>query len=151
MKVYTLTRELYIRKPLSEVFSFFDRPENLAVITPKMLDFKILTPQPIKMKMGAIVDYIIKISGISFHWRTIISSYDPPNCFIDEQIKGPYAFWHHKHTFTEFNDRTLMKDVVHYSLPFGFIGILAHRIYVKRNINYIFDCRIKAINNLFSK
>jgi ligand-binding SRPBCC domain-containing protein len=151
MKVYLLTREIYIRKPLSEVFSFFDRPENLTIITPKTLAFKIFTPAPIKMGKGALIDYSIKIFRIPFHWRTLITTYEPPNCFIDEQLKGPYAFWHHKHTFFECNEGTLMKDLVHYALPFGPIGILTHALFVKKQINYIFDYRTKIINDLFSK
>ena len=151
MKVYVLTREIYIRKPLSEVFSFFDRPENLAIITPKSLGFKILTPAAIKMGQGALIDYTIKILKFNFHWRTLITTYEPPNCFVDEQLKGPYAFWNHKHTFFEYNDGTLMKDLVHYALPLGFLGIIAHSLFVKRQINYIFDYRTKIVNDLFSK
>lgn len=151
MKVYTLSKELFIKKPLSEVFSFFDRPENLAVITPGNLNFKILTPAPIKMKAGTVIDYIIKVSGIHFHWRTLITAYEPPYSFVDEQLKGPYAFWHHRHIFSEYNDGTLMKDIVSYAIPFGIFGKLAHFLFVKKRIDYIFNYRTQAINDLFSK
>jgi ligand-binding SRPBCC domain-containing protein len=151
MKVYLLMREIYIRKPLSEVFSFFNRPENLAIITPKKLGFKIYTPTPIKMEKGTLIDYTIKILGFTFHWRTLITTYESPICFVDEQLTGPYAFWNHQHTFSEYNEGTLMKDMVHYALPLGYIGILAHEFFVKKQINYIFDYRTKIINDLFSK
>jgi ligand-binding SRPBCC domain-containing protein len=151
MRTYILTQELFIRKPLPEVFSFFDRPENLAVLTPEKLDFKILTPAQIKMKVSAIIDYTIKIFGISFHRATLITTYEPPYCFIDEQLKGPFAYWHHQHTFSDYNGGTIMTDTVHYALPLGFLGRIAHWLFVKRQIKYLFDYRTKKVNDLFAK
>ena len=84
-----------------DVFNFFSMPENLVKITPKSLSFTILTPKPIDMEKGTLIDYTISLMGFPVHWRTLISDYNPPHSFIDQQIKGPYAFWHHTHTFTE--------------------------------------------------
>ena len=103
------------------------------------------------MKVGSIIDYLINVSGVRFHWKTLITTYEPPHCFVDEQLKGPYALWHHRHTFSEYNEGTLMNDLVHYALPFGLLGNLTHAVFVRRQINKIFDYRTKAISDLFSK
>ena len=95
MKLYEINTTQFIEKPIEVVFDFFSKPENLERITPKNLSFKILTPTPIKMEKGALIDYTIKIIVVPIHWRTYISDYDPPHKFVDQQIKGPYSFWHH--------------------------------------------------------
>ena len=151
MKTYTLKREQLIRKPLEEVFSFFENTENLARITPSNLGFKILTPLPIHMKTGTLIDYTINIFGIGVHWRTLISDYNPPHNFTDEQLKGPYTFWHHRHEFISSSDGTLIRDTVAYALPFGMLGRLVHALLVKRQLRQIFDFRTSAIKNIFGE
>ena len=99
MKVYSLHYKLKINRPIKEVFDFFSKPENLATITPKKLDFTILTPTPIKMMKGQIIDYTIRLIVFKIHWRTLITEYEPAYSFIDQQIKGPYNIWHHEHLF----------------------------------------------------
>jgi len=101
MKYYKLVKSQFIYKPINEVFSFFEKPENLQEITPLYLNFKIITPSPIKMEVGQVISYKIKLRGIPIKWNSLISSYDPPNSFIDQQIKGPYEIWHHTHRFKE--------------------------------------------------
>ena len=142
MKLYTLNKEQVISKNISEVFDFFSKPENLSTITPPKMNFQILTPSPINMKKGALIDYTINIMFISMRWRTLITEYDPPYLFIDAQIKGPYSIWHHTHTFTKINEKeTLIKDIVLYSIPLGFIGRVVHWIYIKRDLEKIFSYR----------
>ena len=149
MKVYTLKREQKISKGISEVFDFFSRPENLAAITPPKMKFNILTPSPIEMKEGALIDYTVSILGFPIRWRTLITKYDPPNLFVDQQLKGPYSLWHHTHTFTEISDtETLIKDIVVYAIPFGFIGRIVHSIYIKRDLDKIFSYRKNKIADL---
>ena len=89
MKVFKLKTKQFISKPLEEVFSFFSRPENLVEITPAKLHFKILTPSPVEMKQGAVIDYTIQLAKVPIHWRSLITTYEPPFKFVDEQIKGP--------------------------------------------------------------
>lgn len=149
MKVYTLKRKQKVKRPLKEVFNFFDRPENLSKLTPDALGFKILTPPPIVMKEGALIDYTVKVMGINIHWRTLISTYDPPDKFVDEQLKGPYSFWHHTHRFKEIPEGTSIEDEVHYALPFGIIGRLVHSLFVKRQLKKIFDYRSRTIAGIF--
>jgi len=151
MKIYKIKTEQFIKRSLAEVFDFFSRPENLAEITPSELHFKILSPQPLEMKQGAVIDYTIKLFKIPVHWRTLISTYEPPYRFVDEQIKGPYSYWHHTHIFKEVNDGVEIYDSVSYSIPFGLLGRLLHAVWIKRNLERIFKFRKNVIDQIFSK
>ena len=149
MKVYTLKREQIISKNILDVFDFFSRPENLAKITPPKMKFKILTPTPIEMKEGALIDYTVRVLGIPIRWRTLITKYQPPDIFIDQQLKGPYSLWHHTHTFEKISqNETLIKDIVVYTIPFGFIGRIVHFLYIKKDLDKIFNFRKDKIADL---
>lgn len=149
MNIYTLRHEQEIKRSLREVFRFFENPENLAVLTPRSLNFKILTPSPIIMKAGALIDYTIQVLGVEQRWTTLITSYEPPYRFVDEQIKGPYAFWHHTHTFTETPAGALIKDEVRYAVPFGWAGKIAQSLFVKKELEKIFRFRAETIETHF--
>ena len=99
-----------VSKISKNVFDFFSNPENLSILTPKKLDFKILTPLPILMKEGQIIDYTINLFGIKVHWRTIITEFIKNNRFIDQQLKGPYSIWHHTHEFKDLGNYVEMID-----------------------------------------
>lgn len=150
MRVYTLQAEQVVPKPLDEVFAFFDRPENLEKLTPGSLAFHILTPKPIDMKVGTLIDYTIRIWGVPLHWRTLITTYEPPHRFVDEQLKGPYAMWHHTHTFTEVEGGTKIEDHVRYAMPFGLLGSVVHAVYVRRDLERIFSYRKTIVDELFA-
>ena len=149
MDCYELNSHQFIHAPIEKVFSIFSKPENLENITPERLHFTIHTPSPIPMNVGQIIDYTIRIRGIPMHWRSRIASYDPPNHFIDEQIKGPYSIWHHTHTFVDKDGGTYIIDHVKYKIPFGFIGKIANSVWVSRDLNSIFSYRKKAIVKIF--
>lgn len=150
MKIFKLTRTQEINASLQEVFAFFEKPENLEKITPPQLNFKIITPSPIQMKQGALIDYLIKMHGLPLKWRTLITHYNPPHEFIDKQINGPYALWEHTHRFTEVGNKTRIEDEVLYALPFGILGQLAHALWVKRQLNQIFNHRQEVIKKFFT-
>ena len=150
MKTYEINTTQFIEKPIEVVFDFFSKPENLERITPKNLSFKILTPTPIKMEKGALIDYTIKIIVVPIHWRTYISDYDPPHKFVDQQIKGPYSFWHHTHTFKEVEGGVEIKDKVKYAIPMGLLGRFVHAIYIKNDLKKIFAHRKTVIDDVFS-
>ena len=149
MKVYTLKFEQKINKPIEEVFSFFSKPENLALITPPKLNFKILTPTSIEMKEGQLIDYTIKLYGFEVRWRTLITEYEYPKKFIDQQIKGPYSMWHHVHTFYDHGDYVHMVDEINYSISFGLIGRLINKLLIKKDLIEIFDYRKNIIDKHF--
>ena len=149
MKTFEINMKQYINKPLEVVFEFFSKPENLEMITPKSLSFNILTPTPIKMEKGSLIDYTIRLFGVPIHWRTLISDYEPPFRFVDQQIKGPYTFWHHTHTFKLVEGGVEIIDEVKYSLPLGWLGTLAHAIWVRKDLEEIFEYRKTIIQNYF--
>lgn len=146
MKVHVLERTQRVPAPLDEVFAFFARPENLVEITPPNLGFQILTPSPIAMKEGAVIDYVVRLGGVPMRWRTLITCHEPPHKFVDEQLSGPYSFWHHTHTFGALADGgTELGDVVRYVLPFGRLGDLVHSLAVHRQVEGIFNHRRQVI------
>ena len=149
MKVYTLKYKQLINKNLDDVFSFFSNPENLSKITPKKLGFNILTPCPIEMYEGQLIDYTIKILGKKIRWRTLITKYDSPNMFIDQQLKGPYSMWHHTHQFKEVKSGVEIIDTINYVMPFGILGRIVNILFVKNDLNKIFQYRKKVIEQYF--
>jgi len=131
---------------------FFSQPNNLSLITPPRLKFDILTPLPIKMKEGQLIDYSLTIMYFfKLHWRTLITDYERPYKFIDQQIKGPYSLWHHTHIFKEKDGGTVIYDNVTYAIPFGVIGRLIHALYIKYDVQSIFKYRHKILNQIFSE
>jgi hypothetical protein len=149
VKTFEINTKQYINKPLDVVFQFFSKPENLEMITPESLSFNIMTPIPIRMEKGSLIDYTIRLFGIPIHWRTLISDYEPPFRFVDQQIKGPYTFWHHTHTFQAVEGGVEIIDKVKYSLPLGWLGTLAHSIWVRKDLEKIFEHRKTVIQNYF--
>ena len=146
---YIMTREQWVPRPLSEVFGFFANAANLEILTPPWLNFRILTPQPIRLEKGAEIRYQLSWRGIPLRWKTEITRWEPVRAFEDLQVSGPYRLWHHTHTFEPSGGGTLMTDMVRYALPFGPFGRLIHAVTVRRNIEDIFDYRYSQINTLF--
>lgn len=149
MSIYTLRREQFIARPVEEVFQFFSEAANLQEITPAYLDFRILTPQPIEIREGTLLDYRLKWHGLPVRWRTRIVEWRRPYRFVDVQLKGPYRLWHHTHTFEAKDGGTHMTDVVNYALPLGPLGALAHALMVERDVEGIFDFRREKIQTMF--
>ncbi|MCC6152991.1 MAG: SRPBCC family protein [Candidatus Hydrogenedentes bacterium] len=149
MRCYNLRTEQFVPAPLERVFEFFARPENLEQITPGHLHFSILTPSPIRMRVGTLIDYRIRIRGVPQRWRTLISYYDSPHCFVDQQLHGPYKKWVHRHEFSRAAGGTRIVDTVEYALPFGLLGQLIHWAFVKRELEIIFEFRRACIARLF--
>jgi len=148
--MHTLIKETVINKPLNEVFEFFSKAENLNLITPPELQFKILSPQPIIIEQGCTIDYKIKLSGIPFKWKTQITVFDPEKRFIDMQIKGPYKVWIHEHIFEEREGKTYMKDIVHYLSPGWFLEPLINKLFVEKRVRAIFEYREQVLKEHFN-
>jgi len=148
MREFRIQSELWLDHPLAEIFAFFGEAHNLETLTPPWLNFEVLTPDPIKMKAGTLIDYRIRVHGVPIRWRTEIVEWDPPHRFVDVQLRGPYRLWHHTHTFEERDGGTLCRDEVRYH-PIG--GALMNWLFVRRDVETIFAYREKRMLELFPR
>jgi ligand-binding SRPBCC domain-containing protein len=150
MTAHVYEREQRLPGRPEDVFGFFADARNLEAITPPLLRFRMLTPESVVMAQGTLLRYRLRVHGVPLSWLTEIREWDPPHRFVDEQLEGPYALWHHTHTFEDDGaGGTLMRDVVRYELPLGGLGALAHRL-VRRDIEQIFDYRAARVPELLS-
>lgn len=144
---WVLTAQTGIPSPPERVFPFFGDAANLDRITPPSLRFRILTPCPIEMRRGALIDYALRVRGVPVRWRTEITAWDPPRGFTDEQIRGPYRWWRHHHVFDAADSGTRMTDTVEYGVPGGW---LVHEALVRRDVGAIFRFREREIRAVFA-
>lgn len=135
-----------LRAPIDEVFRFFADAGNLERITPGWLRFRIVTPLPVEMRVGALIDYRLRMRGAPIRWRTRISVWEPPHRFEDEQVRGPYRLWAHEHTFTPVREGTLCVDRVRFRAP---LGALVHDAFVVPEVRRIFRSRGETLARLF--
>jgi ligand-binding SRPBCC domain-containing protein len=151
VRVHRLEREQVVPAPSGEVFSFFAQARNLERITPSWLGFEVLTPEPLRMAPGTLIEYRLRLHGIPLRWLTRIEEWDAGRAFVDRQLRGPYRLWHHRHEFEPRGDRvTLVRDRVDYALPVGLLGELARRAFVGRDLERIFDFRRDAVRRQFA-
>lgn len=150
---HRIVREQVIPIALERVFDFFADAANLESITPPWLNFRILTPRPIGMQSGTLIDYQIRWSGIPLRWQSEIREWNPPHEFTDVQLIGPYRLWHHRHEFqshrVDGQNVTHMRDIVQYALPVTGVSWLAHAMIVRKDLERIFDYRRTMINRYF--
>jgi ligand-binding SRPBCC domain-containing protein len=144
---YRLSTELLVAEPREKVFEFFADAYQLEAITPPWLHFSVQTPRPIVMQTESLIDYKLRLHGFPVRWRSKISQWEPPLQFVDEQVKGPYRYWHHRHTFDEVDDGTLVRDIVHYAVPFSFV---THPLLVRRDLTKIFEYRRETLCHIFT-
>jgi ligand-binding SRPBCC domain-containing protein len=143
---HELNVELWLPRPRDELFPFFAEARNLERITPPWLSFKVLTADPIVMRVGALIDYQIRLRGLPLRWRTEITVWKPPGRFADTQVRGPYRQWIHEHRFEERDGGTLCVDHVRYLAPGG---ELLHRWFVRPDVERIFRFRQARLRELF--
>ena len=134
-KTYRLERDQLIPMERDKVFAFFSDAFNLERLA------------PIDIQKDTLIDYRIRLFGIPMRWRTRIERFEPDDAFVDNQIRGPYALWHHTHTFEDTAEGTLMRDIVLYRLPLGPLGALAHWMFVRRTLEIIFNYRRDALDD----
>lgn len=146
MKIRELQSEIWLPLTPEELFPFFADAANLESLTPQWLRFKILTPRPVEMREGALIEYKLAIHGVPVRWRTRISAWKPPHLFVDEQLSGPYLSWIHQHNFDAWDGGTLVRDVVKYAVPFDFA---VHRWLVRPDIEKIFRYRTEQLRRRF--
>jgi ligand-binding SRPBCC domain-containing protein len=142
----SLDRRTFVPRPRAEVFAFFAEPGNLEALTPPWLGFRILSPRPIEMRSGLLLDYRIALHGLPLPWRTEITVWEPPERFVDRQVRGPYRLWIHEHRFLERPDGTEIVDAVRYAAPGG---RWVERLFVARDLARIFDYRQRRIAKIF--
>ena len=152
-KVYSLKTVQTIPVSMDEAWAFFSNPGNLQAITPANLGFKIISKHHgNKMYAGQIIEYTVKpLLGIPLYWMTEITHVKDDAYFIDEQRFGPYSLWHHQHHFKQTPAGIEMTDIVHYKLPFWFLGDIANTLFVKAQLKGIFDYRFAVVEKMFGK
>ncbi|UCF19022.1 MAG: SRPBCC family protein [Gemmatimonadota bacterium] len=144
---YLLEARIWLPRPVEEVFEFFCDAGNLETITPPFLRFEILTPLPLTMRAGTLIDYRLRLRGIPVRWRTEITAWEPPTRFVDEQRRGPYRWWIHEHRFGERAGGTEMVDRVRYGVPGG---PLVNGLFVARDLRRIFEYRGREIERTYA-
>ena len=152
-KVYSLKAVQQFPITISEAWDFFSSPKNLQHITPPAMGFNIISKhQSDTMYAGQIIEYTVKpVLGIPLYWMTEITHVDDKKYFIDEQRFGPYSLWHHQHHFKLIEGGVEMTDIVHYKMPFWFLGDIANSLFVKKQLKDIFDFRFTKVEALFGK
>ena len=151
MAFYQFERTQKINGSKDEIWDFISSPANLKEITPAYMGFDITSKNTSeKMYEGMLISYLVKpLFNIKTNWVTEITHIKEGHFFIDEQRMGPYKLWHHQHFIEEIPNGVLMKDIVSYQPPFGFLGSIANTLVIKNKLNEIFDFRTKALEEIF--
>jgi ligand-binding SRPBCC domain-containing protein len=143
--VHRLERRQHLRLPPDQVFAFFAEARNLERITPPWLRFALLADGHGEMGVGTVIDYRLHVHRIPLRWTSRIEEWEPGRGFVDRQVRGPYRLWHHRHSFAADDGGTMVRDEVHYTLPLGRVGELAHPLFVRRDLERIFAYRHRAV------
>lgn len=151
--IHQLIRTQQLNCDIDTAWKFFSSPHNLSRITPKEMNFKVLSDDKFEsIYEGMVIDYTVTpLFGIPMKWKTVISQVNDRKNFSDFQKKGPYKLWNHFHEFIPNKDGVLAKDTVDYELPFGFLGEIMHPLIVKKKLQHIFDYRHKVLDEMFNK
>jgi ligand-binding SRPBCC domain-containing protein len=144
---FRLSAEMVIPNTRDQLFPYFSTAHNLEEITPSFLKFKVLSSEDLAMEAGTVIDYSLRLHGVPLRWKSLISHWDPPYRFVDEQLRGPYRYWIHEHIFEEQGSSVLVKDLVRYQV-YG--GKLFHDAFVKRDLMRIFQFRQEKLAAVFS-
>ena len=146
---YLLRRRTVVPGTLHEVFTFHTDPRNLEALTPPWLAFRVLHSTDPAVRLGTRITYGLRLHGIPMRWESRISEFVDGDSFADEMLSGPYRRWYHRHLFRDVEGGVEIEDVVEYALPFGPIGRLVHSLFVRRQLQQIFDFRTQAIDRRF--
>lgn len=142
-----LERSQRVGVPVEQAFAFYGDAVNLEPLTPPWLRFEVITPGPIALGAGALLEYRLRLHGVPIRWQTRIETWEPPHRFVDTQARGPYALWEHTHLFERDGDgASVIHDRVRYAIPYGPLGALADRLFVRRDLRRIFDFRAQAVD-----
>jgi ligand-binding SRPBCC domain-containing protein len=151
LRVHLFEKSQRVELPVDQAFAFYGDAANLEPLTPPWLHFEVITPRPLTLQQGTLLEYRLRLHRVPLHWKTLIEIWEPPGRFVDIQEKGPYSLWEHTHLFEEDGpSATVIHDRVRYAIPFGPIGSLAHRLFVRRDLERIFGFRSAAVAELLS-
>lgn len=150
MRIHVLEREQFVPHPVPEVFAFFAAAENLERLTPPWLCFSVRSLAPKEIAENTLITYRLRVHGIPLRWVSRIEEWEPNHRFVDRQLTGPYALWHHTHAFSALSGGTLMRDTVRYAIGFGLIGELARALQIQRDLDNIFAFRRRAVREVFA-
>jgi ligand-binding SRPBCC domain-containing protein len=145
---YRLEASQFLPQPRERVFEFFADAFELETLTPSWLHFSVLTPAPIQIAPGTLIDYRLRLRGIPLRWQSVISAWEPPFRFVDEQTRGPYRRWHHEHQFEATDEGTLCRDIVDYEV-YG--GALINSLAVRHDLLKIFSFRQDKLRDFFGR
>jgi ligand-binding SRPBCC domain-containing protein len=146
VSVHVLERSQRVEAPVARAFDFYGDALNLEPLTPPWLHFEVTTPGRLTFQPGTLLDYKLRLHGVPVRWQTRIETWEPPLRFVDTQLRGPYSLWEHTHLFEPDGDSaTVIRDRVRYSIPFGALGAFAHWLFVRRDLERIFDFRRDAV------
>jgi ligand-binding SRPBCC domain-containing protein len=148
MRIRTLIEEQWLAAPRERVFAFFADAGNLDLITPPWMKFEVLTPRPIAMHPGALIDYRLRVRWLPIRWQSEITVWDPPHRFVDVQHRGPYRQWIHEHSFEERDGGTVIRDRVEYAVPGWLLEPLIQGWLVTPDLRKIFAYRKTRIAEL---
>jgi len=148
---YQLRHVQRVPARLDDVFAFFSDPENLETLTPPWLGFRILGASDSPVRLGTRIRYRLRLNGIPLRWESVISEYEPGRMFADEQVRGPYRYWYHRHLFRAVDGGVEIEDLVEYELPLGVLGRIAHTALVRRQLRQIFDFRQRRMRERFGE
>ena len=152
MKLYTVHKKQKLPISINEAWAFLSDPSNLSLLTPKEMNFTIISKDQKPMYAGQVIQYsVTPIAGVKTKWISEITHLKKGNYFIDVQLFGPYSFWHHKHFIHEIDGGVEMEDIIDYKVPFGILGLLLHPILIKPKLEEIFNYRQKKITEIFGK
>jgi ligand-binding SRPBCC domain-containing protein len=152
MRVHLLERSQRVEEPVERAFAFYADADNLEPLTPPWVHFRLLTPRPVVFGAGTLLDYRLRLHGVPLRWQTRIETWEPPGYFFDTQARGPYRLWRHEHFFEPAGEgATVIRDRLSYALPLGPLGAIAHRLFVRRDLERIFDFRQQGIASRLSR
>lgn len=146
---YQLHHVQRVSARLDEVFAFFSDPANLEALTPPWLAFRIIRATDSPVRLGTRIRYRLRLNGIPLHWESVIAEYEADRMFADEQVRGPYRRWYHRHRFRAVDGGVEIEDLVEYELPLGVLGQLVHSAIVRRQLRQIFEFRRERVRERF--
>jgi ligand-binding SRPBCC domain-containing protein len=152
MKIYKIHHKQELPITQKEAWNFFSTSENLATLTPPKMHLRFVEPDHSGMYAGKIIKFSVKpLPGFRATWVSEITQLEAPHYFVDKQLSGPYAVWHHEHRFIETDQGVLVEDIIHYAMPFGWLGRLLHRPVVKPQLKALFEFREQKLTELFKE